>query len=222
MTAEELTQAALARALEFTDQVPAARSVCYPRLSIRQRQLVAAAAEWNPSYYGRQATLALVAGAADLTALPEPAERIERVTIADPGTAPYAAGREVTIVPVTDAAHHLAPRALLRDYTLQGVDQDLAHVASVTVYYARRAPVLALPDDVPILPEPFHELLVLDLAIALARKLFALDPATRTGMIELWQAEEAELLADYEQHVRTFAAAEASRFGRQARPLASA
>lgn len=219
MNVEEITVAALSRALDFSNEVPTTRSVHYRRISVRQQQLFVRAAEINPDYFGLTESLNLVAGVADLSALSRQAERVAGVRINDAGTSPYAAGDAVNIIPLDDPGGSLAPRATLRDYKLTGYNGELNLVTSVNIDYSKRPNDLAVATDEPELPEQFHELLVIDDAKATARRMLQVDKQLREDFIALLEQEEAELIADFERHVERFQLAEESRFGRTARPI---
>jgi hypothetical protein len=214
VTLDEVVDAALARAMEFSATVPHTRSVCYRRVNARQQQLFTMIAGWNPAYSGAVETLALTAGACDLSDLDPAAERVTDVRIEDIGTSPYANGQQVNIVRIEDQTYAaLPPRATLRDFVLEGVGNDLALVTSVTVAHARRAATLALGDDDIEISDGFSELLVLDLAKHMIAKHLAMPQAERAAVLELWNAEEADLLATYQTHVRQYGFAETARHG---------
>lgn len=219
MTVEEIVLAALARGMEFTNELPQTRSVHYRRITMRQQQLFVRAAEINPDYFGKSVSVNVVAGVADLSGLDPQAERVSGVRINGAGTSGYAAGRRVSIVPLDDSGYAgLPPRANIRDYTLTQVSTDLALVASVWIDYSKRPADLTAAEDEPELPAQFHELLVIDDTKAMVRKLVQTDTAQRTAFLQVLNDEEAELVVDFERHVERFALGEESRFGRTARP----
>lgn len=218
MTVEDVVQAALARAMEFSDSVPSTRSVMYRRVGVRQQQIVAKAAAQNAEYFGVCAVGDLVAGAVDLRAMTPPsvarAERIDKVEIENAGTSVYAAGTEIHVVALLDPAAALAPRATLRNGVLRQVGSDLAGVVSAKVHYAYQ-PAAVLPTDEARsveIPEPYSELLVLDLAKELLKKTLELETATKAAALEVLGAEEAEMLADFSAHVGGYAPL-TTRFG---------
>ena len=220
MTVEEIVIAALARGLEFSNEVPVTRSVHYRRITVRQQQLFVRAAEINSDYFGVTASVALVAGVADLSPLTPAAERVAQVRINGVGTSPYVTGTPVNIIPIEDASYSgLAPRATLRDYKVTQVGADLALVASVWIDYSKRPPDLIYAADVPQLPAQFQELLVIDDTKWMIRRTAGMDKGLRTEAIASLEAEEIELVGEYEKHVERFQLAEESRFGRTARPL---
>ncbi len=221
MTAEEIVVAALARAMELSNEVPTTRSVYYRRITTRQQQLFVRAAEINPDYFGLSVSVALVAGVANLAGLATQAERVNGVRINGVGTSAYATGARVNIVPVDDSEYAgLPPRATLRDYVLTQTDTDLSLVASVWIDYSKRPLDVLNPTDVPQLPAQFHELLVIDCAMSAAKRMFGLAKQMRGDYLALLVEEEGELTADFERHVERFAMGEESRFGRTARPIA--
>jgi hypothetical protein len=220
LTVEQIVVAVLARALELSNEVPTTRSVHYRRVTTRQQQLFVRAAEINPDYFGKSTSINLAGGTADLSTLNPKAERVNGVRINNKGTSPYTSGDHVHIVAIDDSTYAaLAPRATLRDYTLTQVGTDLSLVTSVWVDYSKRATDLVLPTDTPQLPEQFHELLVIDDTKACVRRMFAVLKATRDEMLSMLDAEEADLMADFERHVERFQLAEESRFGRTARAV---
>lgn len=216
MTVQEIYEAALARAMEFSQVVPNTFSVSVSRMRQRQEQLFARIAAENRDYAGRAAVLPLAAGIADTATLDPPPMRIYRVVVADPGASGYASGSKVAIVPVDDLECEVAPRATLRDGMLEGVALDLFDVVSVTVFYSRRPDSLEHASDVPDLPEQFHELLVIDLAKSLIRKTIGLNATSRKEIMDVLSLEEDELLEQFSEFLLKFNYAEVTRFGRTA------
>ena len=219
MTLEEIVVAALARGLEFSQEVPTTRSVHFRRIRTREQQLYVRAAEINPDYLGVSVSIALAAGAADLSTLTTQAERITGVRINGVGTSGLTTGTRVNIVPVTDPSSGLSPRAHLRDYRLTQYSTELALVASVWIDYSKRAATTVVSTDVPGLPEQFHELLVIDDTKSMLRRTLNIDPDTKKLALSTLDAEEAEYLDYFDRHVERFVLAEQSRFGRTARSL---
>lgn len=218
MTAEEITLAALFRALEFTNTVPSTRSVLYRRIGVRQQQLFARAASVNADYFGICATGGLDDGAADLGDFAPPVEApesITRVEIADPGSSPYDEGTEIRVVPSTDVGVELPPRMTLRNRVLRQVSTDLAGVLSIRVAYSR-VPLAIGPADGAVtvqIPAPHDELLVVDLTKTMLTKGVDMDGAARGAALELLATEEAELLLAFDSHVASFAGNRSARFG---------
>lgn len=221
MNAEQIVVAALARGLEFSNEFPTTRSVYYRRITVRQQQLFVRAAEINPDYFGVTGSVALTAGEADLAALLDPqAERIYQVRIDDPGTSAYDPEQRVNIIAVDDGEYAgLAPRVTIRDYVVRQFVADLDGVTSLLIDYSKRPADIALPADVPELPEQFHELLVIDATKSAVRRVFSVTKEQRSGFLDLLTEEENELLAAFDAHVERFSSAEESRFGRTARPV---
>ena len=211
-TAEDLAVAALARCAEFSSEVPSTRSVLYRRLSARQQALFAHIAALNADYTGRSQVLALAAGAVSLDTLAPAAERVTNILVSDPGASGYVAGQRVNLVTVDDPEAASPPRAYLRDHQLTGYNGELDLVTSVTVNYCRRPPVLAAQGDTIDLPDQFHELLVVDLTKHLVKKMMGLGTTIPAGVLTLLDAEEAELLADLDRHVKSYDAALQSRY----------
>ena len=216
MTVDEILEASLARLMEFTDKVPGTGHSDLARLNQRQEQLFAVIADVNRDYSGRDAVLTLTAGAADTATLSPQPMRITDVRIENPGASLYLAGRKVHVVPVDDRDCELPPRMTLRDGVLAQVATDLADVTSVRVFYARRPLYLTLRTETPDLPEQYHELLVIDLAKMKVRKMLNLAAQARTDILALFKAEEEELEADFQQHLRNYNFAETARHARTA------
>jgi hypothetical protein len=226
-TVEELTVQALARCAEFANEYPQTRSVLYRRLGVRQQQLFAAAARANPEYFGATALGLLDSnGAITLSGMGDPAatdpvpnmELISRIEVAQSsGSGVPAVGTEVNVVPVTDLDAALPPRVTVRGQVVAPVGTDLAGVTKLTVYYSHR-PFGLRPTDGKVvveLPEPFQDLLVLDLARYLLRKAASLTREVRQVALAALDAEEQETLSNFIASVQSFTSAvERGRFGR--------
>lgn len=217
---EDVVIQALARAMQFTNEVPATRSLHYRRIGVRQQQLYARAAQLNPDYAGVCAIGVLAGNAldfADLAPAIDAAESVTRVDIEDAGTSEYAAGDEVTIVPSTATESGLAPRATVRNRVLRSVGADLDGVVSLKVHYCRLpAAVVATDKDRLIdVPEPHSELLIVDLALSMLRKVASTQTgaAEVQGGIELLGGEEEKLLAGWDAHVLSYVGGLVSQFG---------
>lgn len=226
-TAEDLTILALARCAEYSDSYPTARSVLYARLGERQQQLFAQAARTNREYFGVTAIGTLDAShAISLASLGDPAaanptpamELISRITVAATDGDPNApaVGTEIRDVVGTDP-HALPPRVTIRGGVIAPVGTDLDHVTQIAVDYSPR-PFLVRPVDgneAIELPEPFHALLVLDLARFNLRKMASISQEVRTVALAALQAEEQEAIANFNATIGTFTAAvERGRFTR--------
>lgn len=222
-TFEDIRQAALGRLGEFADRWPSGRQVPYRRIGLRQQQLFADAADQNPEYSGVCAIGTVDSGAVDLASMEPPVaapERITKITVASlTGQAVYAVGTEITVVSIADP-DGVAPRAFIRNKRLYGFNGELDHVASIEMYYPYRPEPAASTEpgtrEVEV-PDPYSELLVVDLAADYARKATAIEKSTRGEIVALFKEEEAELYASYLRHVREFAPIQ-SRF---ARPVAA-
>lgn len=229
LTVEDVVVQALARASEVAEigPQPMARTVMYRRVGVAQQRLFLLAARANLEYFGVCATAVLDAsGQADLadiaTPVPTP-ELIQRIAIDDPGTSAYAAGTQVHLVSVADPDVANAPRMTLRDHVLRAVGDDLAQVTSVVVYYSRLPAAFGAGDGPKVVevPEPFDELLVLDLTRWLLARSPLTNPARDTALASV-EAEAAQLLDDFLAHVGRFGPVEA-RFARPpAAPAAAA
>jgi hypothetical protein len=226
-TVEDLTIQALARCAEYSDNFPVTRSVLYRRLGVRQQQLFSAAAHANPEFFGviADGTLDIshritTASMGDPLAVPPvPAiELISRIEVlASSGAGAPAVGTEIHLVPVTDPNAALAPRVTLRGGVFAPVGTDLDQVTQIRVFYSKR-PFYLSPTDksTPVeLPEPFHDLLVVDLAKFMLRKMATLTQEVRAAALAALDVEEQEMAAGYLAHVKEITAAvESGRFGR--------
>lgn len=96
------------------------------------------------------------------------------------------------------------PRITVRDRVLRGVGSDLDGVGSIKVYYPKRPDARMVRDTKIGLPEPYDELLVIDLARSMLSKTLDIEPESRIAAIQALSAEENDLLAAFEAHVRTF------------------
>jgi hypothetical protein len=147
----------------------------------------------------------------------EAAEVISRIEVEDPGTSGLVAGTEIAIVPLTDPSAAFPPRVTVRNGVIRQVDTDLAGVTSIRVYYSRR-PFRIDDQDATrtiALPEPFQELLVVDLARWMLRKEATIPAETRQVALAALDAEEQEMLANFVATVKDATApAERGRFGR--------
>lgn len=216
MTVEEVVRAALGRLQGTTDGRFMARPVMYERVGRYQQRCFAKAAQEDPDFFGTWADGDLDADyRLDLRDLLDPvpaAGRITKVEILDPGTSYYREGQEVNVVSRSNLAGHQQPRITIRDGLIEGVErggaQDLEGVASLRVYYPRMTPTLGAGDrDTEIeLPEPWDELLVLDLAIHVVRRAPAIDAIERREALNDLGGEFGALYSDFEDHMKRFTA----------------
>jgi len=223
-TVNDLVTAALSRAADFGAAYPGSRSVLYRRLSNRLHQLYAAAARWNPEYFGVSAVGTLDSGGVSFSTMGASGgtyapELVSRIEIADKGTSSYTNGDEVNLVQLNDPDAALPPRVMVRNQALQQVGTDLTDVTSLRMYYSRRPFRLAADDgDTTVdFPEQFEELLVIDLTKWITRKATNPPLEQRAAALASLDAEEQETLANFEQEVVSFtSAAETGRFMRTA------
>lgn len=227
-TFDDVVDAAQSRAVDFGSGYPGARSVLYRRISNRLHQLYAAAARWNPEYFGVSAVGTLASGGASFSTMGDPdasnpvfaPELVSRVEIADKGTSSYANDDEVNVVQLNDAADAaLAPRVTIRNLAIKQVGTDLTNVTSLRMFYSRRPYRRGAADGVELIdfPETFEDLLVIDLTKWMVRKSMNPPIAERTAAIATLSEEEAELYSNYEQEVTEFTSAvETGRFARTA------
>lgn len=219
MILSEVVTQALARAVDFDLRVPAARSIMWRRISLRQQELYSRAAKINPDWAGVSAIGPLVSWAgglamdvSDLIDPSEGADLISRVEIADKGTSAYVNGQEVNIVQLSDTSIADAPRVTIRSRIVQAVGADLLNVVSLAVYYSRIPLPIDSADCLVDIPDPHSELLVIDLTKYLAKKTISLDTPTRTAIIASLKEEEDEALANFDGYVARFSDATISRF----------
>lgn len=218
-TAEETAIAAIEECALLGHKLHSgARVPMYRRIDRRQQQLFEQAGQWNEDFLGWSFEESLTAGNADLSSvlsddhptLPGVA-RITRVEISDKGSSAYTNGEEIAIVPVRDAEYTaLPPRATMRSGRLLQVGTDLAGVAQVEVFYARKArPVNQGTDELEV-PSPHDDLLVYDLAKHLLKGM----PEDATAALAVLDAREAEALTSFRAYVERFAPTQ-TRFGRE-------
>lgn len=212
MLFEDVRQAALARLGEFTDKFPHGTQVPFRRIGVRQQELFGIAANENPEYAGMCATGDVVTGAINFSSMVPPVytpERVTRIEISElaggyPGA--LAVGNEITVVPIADQ-DGLVPRATLRNGVLKQVAADLTGVTKVLVYYPYRPAQTAASETgtrVVEVPDPYSELLVIDVARDYVRKALQLGEA-RGEILTLLADEEEPLLAGWVAHVREYA-----------------
>lgn len=219
-TLEQLVIAALARALDLDAEVPSTRQVLWRRLQLRQQQLFSIASRLNPDYYGVSASGVLDSNAAlnldDLatTALVDQAVGIQRIEIDNAGTSGLTTGDEVNIVSVDDTDAEVSPRVTLRDFIIRGVGSDLTNVTSLCVFYSRIPDLIqeALGTETIQLPEPYQELLVVDLLRDMISKTISMEATTKTAVLELLTGEESGLMDPYLKEVATFQHGQRHRF----------
>lgn len=209
MLFEDVRQAALARLGEFTDKFPNGTQVPYRRIGVRQQELYAMAAHENPEYAGTCAEGDVTNGAVSFATMSPPVltpERITRIEVSEVTGAAYQLGTEITVVPIADQ-DGIAPRATLRNGLLKGVAGELDDVTKVNVFYPYRPEPTAATEtgtrEVEI-PDPYSELLVIDLAREYVRKALHLG-ATRAEIIGAIEDEEKPLLGAWAAHVREYA-----------------
>lgn len=215
MNADEVIDAAMSRCTDLGANVPAARSVYYRRIAIRQAEIFSMVAATHPEYFGTSQTVALSSGTYALAGLNPKAERVTDVVVANPGTSGLQTDDQVNLIIQEDWKAQLAPRAVIRDQILRGIKNDLTGVATVTIYYSRRPTATAATMTKTTemeLPEQFQDLLVIDVAKQMIRKLLDVEPSRRDGWLDLLGGEEKALLATLSQHVSNFVHAEQNRF----------
>lgn len=222
MTADEVLESAMSICTDLGATVPSAKSVWYRRLGIRQGQIFTLITNIDPDYFGVSSVVTLVAQAYALSGLTPKCDRVNDVRVLDPGSSGLRLKERVNLVQLEDADAHIPPRAVIRDQVLVGLDSDLSGVASVTIHYARRPAASAsiVGASVIELPDQFTDLLTLDLARQMLRKLLDVEPARRDGWLELLSGAEADLLGVLDTHVRYFVGGEQRRFSPASPPVA--
>lgn len=212
MLFEDVRQAALARLGEFTDKFPHGTQVPYRRIGVRQQELFSIAANENPEYAGMCATGDVVTGSINFSSMVPPVSTPERITrieinaLAGGYAGALVVGNEITVVPIADP-DGIAPRATLRNGVLKGVAGELNDVTKVEVFYPYRPEPAAAGEtgtrQVEV-PDPYSELLVIDVARDYVRKALQLGEA-RGEILGLLTEEEEPLLAGWVAHVREYA-----------------
>lgn len=219
MTPEQIVVAAMGICSDYTDSYPTTRSIMYQRISARQRELFAHIATLDPEFYGAEAVVEVVDGAANIGALEQsgdvyPVERIQLVQIEDPGQSVVrVAGEGVTLVRATDAHAFFPPRATYRSGVIRGVEDDLDGVASILVYYSRRPRTIG-PDgagEIELL-EPFQYLLVYDLSRDLILRTVGIEGDKKAAALAMIERAEKELMEGLAEHIRHAARAREDRF----------
>jgi hypothetical protein len=196
-----------------------ARSILFARMSARQRELFTFASAIDWEFFGECVVATLDGGGVDLALLETqidmyPIESIQLIRIADPGASEYESGTRVSLVRLDDG-RAFPPRATLRSHILRGYADDLAEVASVIIWYARRPHEIRMDGTVGgpgvvELPEPFHVLLALDLA----KYILAREPETNgSAAMATIQALEDQTMASFGEHIRGSYRALEARFG---------
>lgn len=222
MTYEDVVIAALARTLDWDGEFPSARQPMYRRIGKRQQQLFTMASKINPDYWGTCAIatidptdlnvdLRLLDGGLNV----DQSVGVQRIEIQDEGTSSLTSGDQVHIVSINDRDAELAPRVTIRDLIIASVGTDLTGVTSLAVYYPRYPDMPATSEDGTTaleLQQAHDELLVIDLTKDLVRKTLSMDPATKTAIQGLLDAEEKEALGPYLDDVGAFAVGQAHRF----------
>jgi hypothetical protein len=214
VTAEEVIVAAMARCTDLGATVPSAWSVYLRRIGLRQGQIFSMVAQVDPEYFGVESFVPLVNGAFTLANLSPKVERIADVRIGNPGSSGFQSNDPVNLIRHDDQEAMLPPRAVVRDQILRQVGNDLQGVSTLVLYYSKRPATSSAITKATVmeLPEQFQDLLVIDLAKQMIRKLLDVEPARRDGWLGLLSDEESMLLGVLESHVRGFVAGEQVRF----------
>lgn len=200
---EAMVKQALSRVDDVTDTYPSTRAPMYKRLGVTQLKLFVRAAQINPEYYGTNVSVTLVSGSGSLAAAAV-SELIQRVEILNPGTSGYAAGREVSIVSLTDPDGELAPRATLRQKVLAQVGTDLANVTSLRVFGPLLPAAIANAETgttLLSLDQPWDQILEVDLAMWIVGKATALAADVRAAAVAQFAGEKKDLMAEFEAHI---------------------
>ena len=220
----------LARDIATTTQSSPPKAVVYRRIDQRQRELFRMAAEIDSEFYGACGTITVRQTgpiAVNLSAsFPEgDVGQVDLVRVKALGTYqnPNRAddnydervevGDEITICSAYDAPAHLPPRATIRDGVLAPIDTDFGlenqRFGELEVFYQRLPRSISDDEDVD-LAKPWDMLLVWDAA----RFMVARAPeAEAQRVIAMAKTEEAELLAQYRQHVASWSGvARSARF----------
>ena len=223
MTYDEIVEHAKERGLFFGMTFPTTSKVLFRRIEIREQEIFSQAARVNPDYFGVNAEGPLDAEFRanlkdlDVSADVDPAANITRLEIGDAGTHPtFARGDLVNIVSLNDIEADVSPRMTLRNFILAGVGQDLAGVVSIVIHYGYRPENKSLPMngfEVAELPDPFQELLVIDLMKWVLKQTLDMDTQGKASAIAVLTEEENEMSGAFMAEVGDFAGAQVSRFG---------
>jgi hypothetical protein len=205
MTLDEICDAALARCGEWGSDWTTPRTTMYARIQTRLRQLFQRAGQLRPELVAHRETVAVEGdGTVALDGLEYDLVRLLHVSIASSGD--YDADEPVNVVGAADAAAFLPPRVIARMGTLVPVGDDFEDVDEVTLDYVREPELPEAGTDEPEeVPPQHHGLFVVDLTRDLARRAVALDRALKVGIVELLDAEELGLLADFDAYVTGYA-----------------
>ncbi|HYF53855.1 MAG TPA: hypothetical protein VEA41_06320 [Salinarimonas sp.] len=221
MNAEQVLKRALTEASEYGSNFPTSHALLYRRISSRQMQLFAEAASINADWAGACFTMDLVGGNGNLTDTFEGESagingiaRISRITVENPGSSAWAAGREVDLVSSDDVDSGAPPRAFFRGYSLFQVGTDLNGVSSLKVHYSRRPAVVDGPADEIELPEPHTECLVWDLAMILLARASTIDPERKKAGNAFFTMMRDEAEEQFKTYVREYVALMARHAGR--------
>jgi hypothetical protein len=216
-TAAQLIEATESELAPHLDLTRASRLPMLRRINVRQQQLFAFADEINPDYFGVCITGIVDQGGVDLWAARPPdapaIERVNRVTIADPGSSEHAAGELVHVVSLHDTDCAFPPRVTIRDGVARQVATDLDGVVSLRVAYSRRPFDLNALSDRVELEGAYSELFVYDLALHQIRRAPGLSAEYRAAASAPFLQEEKTLLERFASHVSEYAGPLTTRFG---------
>lgn len=216
MTPEEARKLAYAFLADWGVEIPnTPHALIYNRMSARQREIFSWIGTIDPDFAGECAVAALSGGDVNLNTLedleagPYPIEAIQVIRVEDPGTSAFPVGTRVRIVRGDDY-RQVPPRATLRSNILRDVEGDLAEVASVKIWYVRRPKPISVEGVGTIeLPEPWHDLISLDVA----RFILTRGPGEYGPVLEKLNALEEQRMASLEAHIRSSYQALEARFG---------
>lgn len=221
MTYAQIVLAALQRGTRFSLDFPKTHQVYYRRVAHRDGQLALHAVRINPAFNARSDDADASDGRVNLRALPYGLASIAALRVGDPGTSRYQRGRRVAVVQPGDPRAALPPRLYFEGEELVAVGDDLEGVATVSVFYTP-LPHRAGEDaeggidgeQEPFIPEPFHELLVIEVARTAGLALAQEGDASVAALLAALDAEEKTMLTDFDRFVATGAGITASRFTR--------
>ena len=218
MTPAEAVLNAQALCSDYTEQFPASDKAAFLRLDTHQHHLFGDASAWDPEHFGADEALDVQTGQ---VLLPRTVARVSDVYVEDPGCSKWKAGRRVNIVPANDYHRHMAPRVFIRSLRLVGVEQDIVDVQSVRVYFARYPAKIGLDgtigghEDADMdLPEPWTNLLVIDLARDLIRRAIALEGDMKTRALDRLDEQYETEFKKFEKHVVRYTHVRQDRFRR--------
>jgi hypothetical protein len=190
-------------------------TLLWQRIAQRQQEIVAKAAEANRGYFLTEAVAFVDNSRVELrTLMYEGAsgslevsllDRIFRVEVEESGTSPWTPGTEIHVVPVLDPGVAFPPRMVLVGSQLRAVGGDLQGVDHVRIFYQARPSVQVAAETESVLPDPYGELLVYDLAKFMLLRIARVKEEDEDPAYSMIRGLEKSLEAQFLEHVSRFA-----------------